>query len=324
MRVLCLTFGNEQTASTQYRILQYQPSLAAQGIFLETQPANTFKNFEHLAHYDLIVLQKTLLPLSKLRKIRKYARKLLYDLDDLIWQSPNKQHHFLTRLKLETRLRSIAHSADLCLTANHYLNQELKKRSAHTHVLPMSLDGRLWQPQNKPEKKTCVIGWSGAPKNLPYLEAILPHLKKIQEEFPQALFQIHSGENPRWSNFNYDYLPYQPGQEPAAVAGFDLGLLPLPDNAFARGKSPIKALQYMACGVVPIASAVGATCETCLDQKNALLVYQPEQWLNHLRLLILNQDKRQDLAQAARHFFLNHHELQTVGKNLAHFWKTLT
>ena len=118
MTLFVLTFGGAETASTQYRWLQYAELFAAAGVTFLHTPVKTFDDFSALGSADVVVLQKTLVSGSKLARIRHHSKKLLYDADDLIWLSPTRQHSLFTRLRVAWRLRRIALTVDGAIAAN--------------------------------------------------------------------------------------------------------------------------------------------------------------------------------------------------------------
>jgi glycosyltransferase involved in cell wall biosynthesis len=314
MRVLALTFGDEHTASTKFRVIQYLPEFARLGISFDVKAAKGFKDFAILPRYDVVLLQKTLVSGRVLGKLRQGARRLVYDADDLIWLAPGKKHSFLTRFRIERRLRRIARAADLCVAANGVIAADLASRGAQTVLIPMALDGEIWQDPVK--DPGLVVGWSGAPHNLVFLRAILPQLREVQCRFPEVQWLFHCGEDPRFPDFNYTHVPFEPGREHEVVRRFHVGLLPLPGDPFVRGKSPIKALQYFACRVAVVGSPVGATREIILDEENALWVREEDQWGSALGKLLSDPLLRRRLAAAGRLAFEAHYDLPRVAGRL--------
>lgn len=311
MRIFFLTFGGTNTASTRYRVLQYFDLFLAAHIDVGYAPVSGFKCFEQLREYDTVILQKTIVPLSLIRKLRQVSRRLLYDIDDRIWLSPNKQHGIITRLRIAARIRAIAKNSDLCIAANEVIADDLRRAGGNVAVVPMSLDEGIWHPRTSRNDDALVVGWSGAPKNLAFLERILPELKKVQRQFPKVRWHIHSGENPHFSDFDYLHIPYVAGEEHLAVGAFDIGLLPLPNDPFVKGKSPIKALQYLACKVAVVGECVGATQEILEDGVNALCG-GPGEWGSALAQLITNATLRNRLAAAGRLCFETAYERRVV------------
>ena len=183
MRLFALTFGGPESASTQYRLLQYADLFAAAGIEFGYAPVAGFSDFASLAKADVVVLQKTLVSGSKFRRIRQHARRLVYDADDLIWLSPTKEHHWWTQWRIELRQRRIAQKVDTCIAANEVIAADLRVRGAMPIVIPMALDGAQWTDAAKPAAPV-TVGWSGSPKNLPFLRAILPRCARRRNAVP--------------------------------------------------------------------------------------------------------------------------------------------
>ncbi len=312
MKILVLTFGDENTPSTRFRIIQYLEMLESANIHCTLVPARTFSDFSSLSDYDAVLLQKTLLDSGTVRKLRRGARRLIYDADDLIWLAPGKTHSLCTRFRNNWRLKTIARCADLCLAANQVIADDLLLAGGSATLVPMALDGNIWHPRPAGEEAPLTIGWSGAPKNLDFLSAILPQLREVQARFPDVRWVVHSGENPNYSDFSYQYVPFMPGNEPTTVADFDIGLLPLPDDPFVRGKSPIKGLQYCACGVAVVADPVGATRELLFDGVNSLWVEGEQTWVVALSRLISDTRLRRTLAANARSIFKQYNDLPSV------------
>lgn len=311
MKLLALTFGDENCASTQYRILQYRPLMKAAGITLEHAPAKTFSNWASLPNYDVVILQKTLLNRRKIRRLAKGARRLLYDSDDRIWMRPGKPYGWLTAFRIKMRLKLICRLADQCIAANGIIADDLQQHGATPVIIPMALDGNIWFPPEKREGPL-TIGWTGSPASLQYLEPIRPAITAVQRTHPEVRWQIHCGRDPEWKDLNYAYIPYTPGNEPETVRGFDIGLLPLPDGEFAQGKSPIKALQYFACGANILASGVGATLELLDAFPGAVNVTRPVAWQDTMVATIESPETLRPLNPLRAKAFEDRFEMKIV------------
>lgn len=315
MRLFALTFGGPESASTQYRLLQYADLFAAAGIEFHYAPVAGFSDFALLASADVVVLQKSLVSGGKFRRIRQHARRLIYDADDVIWLSPTRKHHWWTRWRVELRLRRIARTVDTCIAANEVIAADLRRRGATPLIIPMSVDGTKWTDAAKPTVPV-TVGWSGSPKNLPFLRAILPAMRMAQTDCPSARWLIHCGQEPALEGLSYTHVPFVPGEEPSVVRQFHIGLLPLPDEPFARGKSPIKALQYFASRVAVIGAPVGATRELLCHEDNAALVETPETWATTMTQLLKDGMLRNRLAAAARRIFETKYDATVVFERL--------
>ncbi|MGB0581850.1 MAG: glycosyltransferase family 4 protein [Limisphaerales bacterium] len=323
MNVLALTFGDETCASSLYRIFQYREELLRHDIQLEIVTANEFAAWDGLGRYDVVILQKRLFGGGIVKRLRAGARRLVYDIDDAIWLPHDRPHHWLTRWRTDRRLKAIAKAADVCLAANDLLRRKLAEVGGNARVLPMSLDDQEWIYKEDIPKRLRV-GWIGSPPNLPYLEAIETELTQVQAAHPDLEFCVNCGVAPKLSNgLRYTHIPYRPGTEAENVRSFDIGLLPLPDNPFAAGKSPIKALQYMASGAVPIASPIGATCEMFRPGKEGLHALEPGDWFHAISQLAEDRELLAGMKQAARQRFQEHYSLSRNADQLARLLKSL-
>lgn len=314
MKIFALTNGDVSCASTLYRLLQFRPLMERDGVDFSYARAADFTDHDRLREADVVVIQKHLLPSDRVTEIRAHSRRLVYDIDDTIWHSPGTQPHgWMMRQRKLQELRSLAQCADLCIAANHVIAHDLADAGARRiRVLPMALDPAEWHRRESADKRL-VVGWTGSPGNLRYLRAILPDLIEAQARWPEIVFRIHSGQYPELPGLEFDYLPFVQAGEPLAVSQFDIGLLPLPEEPFARGKSPIKTLQYFSCGVAVAGVPVGATGEIMVDEVNSLFIDAGRDWLTALKMLIESAALRADIAAAGLGQFSRHH-------TTAHIW----
>lgn len=320
LRVLALTFGGRETASTYYRVAQYVEILRANhGIELVMHRADDFSRAPELRDFDRVFVQKKLLRGSERRAVMAAGRPVLYDIDDAIWHPHGRRHSWFTRWRTDQRLAAIARGASLCLASNEYLAAGLRRFTDRVRILPMALDESIWTPRKAATAGSAIrLGWAGAPGNLRYLEALEPDLERVLAEFPAARVAVFSGARPNFRRIDFDYLPYESGREADVVRRFDIGLLPLPRDPFASGKSPIKALQYMASGVPAIADAAEGAAEIFAGG-GALLAREPGDWSMHLRALLSSAAERAAVGQLARARFVANHTRTENARKLAGF-----
>lgn len=308
MKLLALPIGNEDAASSWYRFYQFLPRLRAAGWEVEilVGAADASRVTEEAARADIVLNQKNLLRGNLARTLRRCAKRVIFDLDDAIFTRPGKPYSWLTQLRVNARLRYQLRTADLVTVSSRYLADYAMKYAARVEVLPMAIDLDLWTERATPASETVTIGWSGAPHNLGYLEQLEPVLARLVAEYPQVRLAVFCGRAPRWS-LPVRHVPFAKGEEHRFVAQLDIGLLPLSEDAFTRGKSPIKALQYMACAVPVVGNVFGATAEI-LDEASSIAVRSPEQWHAALAALIVDPQRRTALGRAGRLFVAAHHD----------------
>ena len=324
MKVLVLTVGHANVASTQYRFGQFEAGLRARGIHLSLRPAAGFNAWDDVASQDLVIVQKRLMRSSWVKRLRKHARCLVFDTDDAIWEPHGKPHSWWTQVRTRHRLRAITRAANLCTVPNEHLASYLRPDARRVELIPMALDEAIWYPATDRAPGTLRIGWAGAPPNLTYLARLGDILREIQSCRPGIEVVVYCGKAPDWGNgLKFTHHPFVPGTEADIVRSFDIGLLPLPDDDFAAGKSPIKALQYAACGIPCIASPVGATCELVRDGETGLTAVSSEDWKKALLHLIDDAGERHRLGQAARLCFLQYYTREKVQDRLIICWLSL-
>jgi glycosyltransferase involved in cell wall biosynthesis len=265
MLILAIVSRDLEKGSTKYRLAQYLDLLRQQGAEVEFVRRNEIDaaTIDRARQADVLFNQKCLLNTSLATRLIDVSRRVVFDFDDAIYTRPGKPFSLPTRFRVLRRLHLWLRNADVVTTANEFLAGYARRHSEKVEVVPMSLDLGQWKQKDKPIREGVTIGWAGAPGNVHLLERLDPVLVKVLERFPETRLAVFSGQKPRL-NVSFEYHPYLPGAEPEFVRGLDIGLLPLADDEYSRGKSPIKSLQYLACGVPVVGNVFGATTEILL------------------------------------------------------------
>ena len=307
MKILAIISRDLQKGSTKYRIVQYLEYLKSRGINFEFIKrsyidASIVKN---AIQFDLVFNQKCLLRYSLAKKLIANSRRTLFDFDDAIYTRPGNSHSLLTVLKVKRRLRLWLERSDIVTTSNRFLARYARQYSSSVQVIPMALDLDTWKPSENSNREEITIGWTGAPVNVPLVESLGPVLSFLLKKYPFLRLAIFSGKKPQL-DCPFEYYSFQPGHEPAFVKGLDIGLLPLTNEEYSMGKSPIKAIQYLACGVPVVGNVIGATDEI-LNEENSIAVSNEDEWIRGLEKLITNRDLAKSMGRAGcEHVRLNH------------------
>ena len=309
MKLLVLPFGDRACASTYYRVLQYLDMLKQDDVSCDVMPPGEMPSASVISGYDAVLVQKKLFSSWRVSRLRKHARRLLFDIDDATWHPHGRRHSWLTRWRTNHRLQSIARAADVCLAANQYIADHLTRLGGAAEVVPMAIREQATQPATQPARPGRIrIGWSGAPGNLRYLEALTPVLTEILSAHSQVELAVLCGRAPAFAgSIPYVHLPWHPGAELSAVSTFHLGLLPLPEDCFARGKFPIKALQYMAAGIPTVATPQDGALELARQTRSMLFAATLQEWKSQITELILHHGRREELGREARSTFDHHY-----------------
>jgi glycosyltransferase involved in cell wall biosynthesis len=169
-------------------------------------------------------------------------------------------------------------------------------------VLPTVVDTHVYRPADPAAAGAPVtIGWIGSPSTFGYLSPVLPLIRELCERFGARFRVVGAGEEARAEQFPaMDLIPWSEMREVTEVQTMHIGIMPLPDDRWARGKSGYKLIQYMACGLPVVASPVGVNASIVQPGVNGFLVDGLEQWREALEALIASPELRHNLGRAGR------------------------
>jgi len=311
MKALIIISRDQDKPSTRFRFVQYEELLAERGVTLEyiLRDEIDAEVLARIPDYDVLINQKCLMKKSLAKKIIAASRRIIFDMDDAIWTRADRNYSWYTAWRVQSRLRQWLSAANVVTVANDYLGSYARQFSSHVEVIHMALDMKKWQPREKNGNQIVTMGWAGSPATLKNLEHIGKILCECLRSNPGLRLAVYSGKRPEFP-CEFEFTPFIPGTEAAFVKQLDIGLLPLPsDDEFTRGKSPIKALQYMASGVPVIGQVRGATAEI-MNATNSLQVETESDWKLAIKALFADAQKRQQLGDAGRDFVLREHSMQ--------------
>lgn len=316
MKVLVITSRDLEKGSTHFRISQYTDFLKDHGITLEfIQRSSINSSFlGKLGEFELVINQKCLMNQAVSRKIITLSRRIFFDFDDAIYTRPGRPHSLVTGLRVRRRFRLWMEKPDLVMTSNRILANKARQYASSVVIIPMAVDTQAWKPAEKKEPLPITIGWAGSPVNVPNLERLDAVLFALLKKHRHLRLAVYSGKKPRLS-CTFKYYPYKTGTGPSFTQSLDIGLLPLVNEEYSMGKSPIKAIQYLACGVPVVGNIFGAGSEI-LNTENSISVTSDEEWFNALERLILQENLRRSMGEAGRQFVLKHHNIYIVRDQL--------
>ncbi len=321
MNILAIISRDLEKGSTKYRLSQYLEFLRNKWIEIQFIKRDDLDGaaIKEVRRFDLVFNQKCLFRYSLAKKMIANSRRVIFDFDDAIYTRPGKPHSIITNYRVKKRLHLWLKNSDLVTTSNNFLAKYAKKHSSAVKIVPMSLNTDLWKPREATKKKRITIGWAGAPVNIHLIESLDPVLTPLLEKFPFVNMSVFSGQKPNLS-CPFEYHPFRPGHEPAFVQNLDIGLLPLINDEYSKGKSPIKAIQYLACAIPVVGNIVGTTGEI-LNDKNSIAVSTEKEWQQALETLINNRELARNMGLAGRRHAVKNHDFKSVS---AQFLKILT
>jgi glycosyltransferase involved in cell wall biosynthesis len=234
--------------------------------------------------------------------LRNWARRVAFDIDDAIYlrrpRAPGlpagdsrwRRHKFA----------STCGAADLVIAGNETLAKAAALHSKRVEIVPTPVNAGNYRMAEVDPARPPTLVWIGRPENLDYLEMIRPTLVKLVRRWRDLRLRIVCSEFPQWDDFTIERVRWSPENEIEALATADIGLMPLADDAWARGKCAFKLLQYAAAGLASVASNVGANREAVLHGASGFLADTPEDWENALAALLAAPDLRAAFGRRGR------------------------
>lgn len=302
---LLIISNNPDRASFRQRIGGYLPCLHDAGIQAEvcqlpTNKLARWRLFTSARNFDAVLLHKKHLNLFDAKLLRHYSKTVLYDFDDAVMYSPtkpdsNQTSHF--RL-----FRRTAKMADVMIAGNEYLAEHARRYCSNVHLLPTGLDTKEFHKTEKTPQNKIRLVWIGSKTTLAYLSELKAVFEQIGKNDTRVVLRIIADDF-----FDLDYMTVEKhiwslDTQCSDLLECDIGLAPLPDNRFTRGKCGFKILQYLAAGLPVVASPVGVNGDFIHKSRAGLIAATPEQWKNAIVKMVQDAALRNQLGQNTRQF----------------------
>lgn len=229
------------------------------------------------------------------------ARRLpvVFDFDDAIYlPAASPANAWSLALKAQGKTAAICRLARHVTVGNETLAAFAAPLSRAVSVVPSTIDTDAYTVRPRPENPRPLVGWTGSGTTLPHLERLVPALTRLRGLVDYRLRVI----GPRFSapGLDVEWLPWSASSEVEDLRPLDVGLMPLPDDEWSRGKCGMKALQYMALGIPPVVSPVGTNTTIVEDGVNGLHAEGEEEWVEKIRCVLRDPDLRRRLGAQAR------------------------
>ncbi len=305
MKLLVLT-NNPKRASFRQRMQIYLKTLRNQGINCEVAKLPNgelarLKIFKLSVDFDVVLLHKKTLNFLDTIWLRHYAKNVIYDFDDAVMYYDKHPERRPSRHKHTKPFKRTVKSADMVIAGNSYLADHAKKISHNVQVLPTGLDIKPYKTVKKPKDDGGIrLVWIGSKSTLKYLAEIRPALEEIGKRFDNVILRIICDDFFDLKNMKVERCQWSLQSQYFDLVSSDIGLAPLPNNRFTKGKCGFKALQYAAAGLPTVASPVGVNSEYVLDGVTGYHASQISQWIDKTSKLISDTKLRKQMADAAR------------------------
>lgn len=331
MKTLFLTLGDITVASSRTRVYQYLPYFKKHNIGFKTliftkhnwssvkkltqKMDNLFYSIYVLLKllllspfYNIVFIQKVLLPRVYLRLLRLLKKKIVFDFDDSIYltqQAATDNSGSSIKNLIEKRLFShTIMSSDLIIVENNYTKKYTERYNSNIIIITGPIDTDRYTPASNAASKgdpgRICIGWIGTPANTPYLEPLFPVFRRLYRQYPDVYFKTIGALSLDLPDINLQQVIWNLETEVHEFREFDIGIMPLPDDEWSRSKGGYKLLQYMAIGIPSVASPVGINAGIIRNGENGFLAGDEDEWYESLSFLIVNADRRKAMGAQAR------------------------
>jgi glycosyltransferase involved in cell wall biosynthesis len=336
MRILALMPSLYDTSPGQrYRLEQWEPLLRERGVEITFEPfedeelhalvyqqgrigkklqlvsrglARRLSTINKARNYDLVyILREAALlgPAVFERLLYQQRTPFVFDFDDAIFVSyRSPSNGYLSYLKFASKTKTICGLASHVMVGNPYLAEYASKVNDNVTVIPTTIDTQKYQVRAVPrapgtELGPPVIGWTGSYSTVQHLDTLRGALKKLAE---REQFRLRVIGTPAYecAPVQVEAMKWRADTELDDLNAIDIGVMPLPDDNWSKGKCGLKALQFMALGIPTICSPVGVNTDIIQDNENGFLAASEDEWVDKLSRLIRSAELRRRLGDAGR------------------------
>ena len=343
--VLLLSRYDRLGASSRIRSYQFLPALAAQGIevtvcplfddaFLHARHAGRRLAWSHIASMYLGRIKDMLarrresvlwveyellpwLPFAFERVLLAGGRPVVIDYDDAIFHRYDQHGSAIVRRMLGRKIDRLMHRATLVIAGNDYLASRARLAGAsRVEIVPSVIDLAGYRQKADDGSAELVVGWIGSPSTVHYLRSLEPALRALAGMLPMRLVNVGGAA---WtpSGFPVDNLAWSEATEVERMLQFDVGVMPLADDPWSRGKCGFKLIQYMGCALPVVASPVGANATIVEDGVTGFHATTSDEWTRALATLARSIPLRRAMGRAGFARLKKHYTLDVAAPKLA-------
>jgi len=338
IRVAAFTGAKE--SAPRFRVRQYIPRLRQHGIFVEeflarfgswpphskivrplwlaTTVADRLPSLARSYKYDLTLLQREMV--STLVTLERFTRRpRVLDVDDAVWL-----HHRAAR-----NFPVLAKMCDGVVCGNDFLADNVQQWNKNVLILPTAVDTDQFCPlaRSSQERSKRVIGWSGIFPNLRYLYDIERALAVVLDKYRDVVIRIVSGMKPKFQwidDARIEYIPWSPENDAQTIREMSIGLMPIEDSLWGRGKCSYKMLLYMSCGLPVVVSPVGMNSQVLSQGKVGFGARSEAEWIDCLSWLLDHPQEAIDMGTNGRKVVEQRYSLHVLAPRLADYLKTFS
>lgn len=337
MKVLLLSRYADLGASSRVRYLQYLPEFrkrewevtvhplfsndyihaiySDQSRVLETLKGyfGRFRSLQNVRAFDVLIIEKELFPYLPAwfeRFLHLIKIPYVVDYDDAQFHKYDMHPNTIIRSFLRRKIDNVMKNASLVIAGNIYLAERAQNAGAsRVEIIPTVVDTSRYVYVAKEFANTLVVGWIGTPKTSHYLTPLMPVFEKLRNEV-DVRFVAVGARREDFIGTPVEVWPWSESSEVYSIQQFDIGIMPLTDSPWERGKCGYKLIQCMACAKPVVASPVGINTEIIVPGINGYLANSAEEWREHLQVLLTNVNLRARMGDESRRIVVDRYSLQ--------------
>jgi len=355
MRVLVLVPYPLNTAPSQrFRLEQWAPLLRSQGIELEFSAFFDAPALRHLhspgrllhktravlaglsrrrrdlrraAEFDAIVIHRTAWLVAPTTVELAYSGRgvpVIFDFDDAVYLAHGSgANRLFDWLKFPAKISALCRTSRAVSAGSAYLADWARQHTDRASVVPTSIDLERYALREPLSRPRLAVGWTGSATSLTHLEASAPMLRRFLAARDVEL-RVVSNRRPCIPGVPAAWRPWTPATEVEEIRAFDIGIKPLPDDEWSRGKCPMKELQYMALGLPVVCSAVGGSREAVQHGESGFLVTSEDAWIDALSRLADSAELRRRMGLAGRRIVERRYSSSAAAERFAELLRQVT
>jgi len=288
-----------------------------------------WRDLRRANNYDIVFIYREALLIGSTffeRQLRKKKPKMVFDFDDSVWlydtSEANKRFEWL---KDPGKTAKLVGLSDMVFVGNQYLADYALQFNSNVKIVPTTIDTEEYKrlPVEKKEDKI-YIGWTGSITTIKHFEYAAPILRRLKEKYGDRLvIKVIGDRNYQHKGLGIQGMPWNKENEIKELSTFDIGIMPLPNDQWSKGKCGLKGLQYMALEIPAVMSPVGVNCDIIQDGVNGFLADKEDEWVEKLTRLIEDKDLRMRMGKEARKTVIEKYSKEAQKGNYLKFFNEL-
>jgi glycosyltransferase involved in cell wall biosynthesis len=308
----------------------YQPgNLRRKSYFFLKSVYLRWKDLRRMNDYDILFIQREAFMTGSIffeKRFGKAKAKLIYDFDDAIWHlDVSEANRKLSWLKKPGKTAKIIALADLVLAGNSYLADYALQYNKNVHILPTVVDTEEYRcSSGKKKDGPLCIGWSGSLTTIKHFDFTIPALEKLKEKYGNKIyFKVVGDSTYQNVSLGIKGIGWSRKTELEELSEFDIGIMPLPDDEWTKGKCGLKGLVYMSMEIPTVMSPVGVNMDIIQDGVNGFLASSVDEWVAKISQLIDSPELRIRMGQEGRKIVLQKYSVRSQEQVYLHLFNHL-